>query len=179
MSGPPSSKGMALSTGRVSLLSRKGPLVVALVSALVPGLACRKDKCTTCPPPTPAVVTVDVSGPSSSLMAGSTMQLTARANDADGDMIAGKTFSWESDNETVATVSTGLVTAKATGTAVIKAKVDGKEGSKTLTITAPPTVATVTVSGSVTSLEVGATTQLSATATDANGVTIAGKVFSW
>ena len=53
-------------------------------------------------------------------------------------MIPGKTFTWTSSDTTVATISSsGLATAKDAGSTTIRASVDGKSGSTTLTVTAP------------------------------------------
>ncbi len=60
---------------------------------------------------TPAVATL--------VSLGETLQLTATAHDANGNAIAGKTFTWSSSDESIATVTdSGLVTALANGPAV-------------------------------------------------------------
>jgi hypothetical protein len=135
-------------------------------------------------PPTggnPVVASVTVSPTSASLAVGGTRQFSASARDASGNAISGKTFTWSSSNTAVATVSaSGLVTARAAGTASIRAVTDGKTGTATVTVQAQaPTVATVAVSPTSASLAVGGTRQLAATARDASGNTISGKTFSW
>ena len=77
------------------------------------------------------------------------MQLTGTAQDASGNTISGKTFSWSSADQSVATVnSSGLVTAVANGSATVTATTDGVNGTATvvvdqvstqLTFTAQPT----------------------------------------
>ncbi len=61
---------------------------------------------------------------------GETAQLTASAQDANGTAISGKTFTWSSSDQTIATVSTsGLVSAVADGSATITATTDGVSGT--------------------------------------------------
>src|SRR4051812_4184530 len=70
-------------------------------------------------PATPTVATVIVTG-TASLEAGKTVKLSAEARDAAGAVMTGKTFTWSSANETVASVtSDGTVTGKTAGTASI------------------------------------------------------------
>jgi hypothetical protein len=72
-----------------------------------------------------------------------TQQLTATALDGDGEIITGKTVSWSSSNESVATVDiTGLVTAVGVGSATITAMVDGKSVSSAITVSLGPVVTT-------------------------------------
>ena len=92
------------------------------------------------PPPPPTVAQVAVT-PSTALLlaAGETQQFTATARDADGDAISGKTFSWQSSAQSVATVSSsGLATAVADGSATITATVDGVSGTAAVTVEIAP-----------------------------------------
>lgn len=60
---------------------------------------------------------------------GATVQLSATAQDASGP-ISGKTFTWESSDEAVATVDgSGLVTAAGNGSATITATTGGTDGA--------------------------------------------------
>src|SRR5205823_2628224 len=69
---------------------------------------------------TAPVATVTVSPASASVQAGQTQQLTATLNDANGNILTGRTVTWSSNNTTVATVNgSGLVTAKTAGAASI------------------------------------------------------------
>ena len=106
---------------------------------------------------------------------GSTVQLTAAVTDANGHPVTGQTVTWSSSNSAVAQIGpTGLVTAMATGGPVtLTATVGGKSGTATVTVT--QAVATVAVTPPATTLvSFGETLQLTATATDANGMTING-----
>src|SRR5690606_28379132 len=88
-------------------------------------------------PVVPVVASVAVSPGSVSLTVGGTRQFSATARDASGGTVAG-TATWSSSNQSVATVSSsGLVTARAAGSATISATVEGRTGSGSLTVSAP------------------------------------------
>ncbi len=66
---------------------------------------------------------------------GETIQLTASAQDASGNAISGKTFTWSSSDANVATVSaSGLVTAVANGSVRIMATSDGVSGTRVVDV---------------------------------------------
>ncbi len=127
-----------------------------------------------------SVATVEVSPAPVDLTAlGATVQLMAEAFDANGHAVAEAEFSWESSDNSVATVvGSGLVTAVGNGTATITASAGTASGSAVVTVS--PSVATVEVSPSVADLTaLGATVQLTAEAFDANGHAVAEAEFSW
>lgn len=80
--------------------------------------------------------TVAVTPPSSVLSAaGATVQLSAAANDANGQSIANKTFTWASDASGVATVNAnGVVTAVGNGVAHVSATADGQSGAALVSV---------------------------------------------
>ena len=86
----------------------------------------------------PSVASVEVSATAGNLIAlGRTAQLSATANDAQGNSVSGATFTWGSSNEAVATVSpSGLVTSLAAGSVTITATSEGVSGSLDLTVVA-------------------------------------------
>jgi uncharacterized protein YjdB len=85
-----------------------------------------------------AVATITVSPSSASVSVGSTQQYTATLRDANGNTLTGRAVAWSSSNETVATVSSsGLVTAVSAGSSTIMASSEGKDGTASLTVTAP------------------------------------------
>jgi uncharacterized protein YjdB len=94
----------------------------------------------------PTALTVSSAGNVTTLVETTTLQLTANFTPANTD---NKNVTWSSDKPEFATVSsTGLVTAVAAGTAVIKAvsaAVSTLQGTITLTVTAPVPVASLTV----------------------------------
>jgi uncharacterized protein YjdB len=83
-----------------------------------------------------ASVTVTPSAPT--VTAGQTVQLTATLKDAQGNVLTGRTVTWQSSDLTRATVSSsGLVTTLLTGkgkTVVITATSEGVSGTSTVTI---------------------------------------------
>ncbi|HEV2750216.1 MAG TPA: Ig-like domain-containing protein, partial [Gemmatimonadales bacterium] len=126
------------------------------------------------------VASVTVSPATVSLQSGQTAQLTATTRDANGNMLSGRVVTWSSSNTAVATVNgNGLVTAGATsGSATITATSEGQSGTATASVTFVP-VASVTVAPASASLQVGQTTQLTATPKDANGNPLTGRVVTW
>jgi uncharacterized protein YjdB len=80
--------------------------------------------------PAPRVATVTVTPANPQLLEGRTVQLTATARDASGNIISGRTVTWTSSNTNVATVNAnGLVTGVRKGRTTITATVDGVAGS--------------------------------------------------
>ena len=92
------------------------------------------------------VASVTVSPPSATLTTiGGTVQLSAAALDASGDGISGKTFTWDSADDAIATVSSsGLVTAVANGMVNVTATTDGRTGTSAITVNDGP-ITSVTV----------------------------------
>lgn len=88
------------------------------------------------PPPPPApVASVVVSPSTASLVPTQTQTLTAATKDAAGNDLAGRTITWASSANTVASVSTsGLVTAVGPGSATISATSEGQSGSAVITV---------------------------------------------
>lgn len=81
------------------------------------------------------VANVAVSLAASSVAVGQTTQATATATDANGATLTGRTVTWTSSDNNIATVSsTGVVSAVAAGTATITATVEGKTGSASVTV---------------------------------------------
>ena len=88
------------------------------------------------PPTTPApVASVDVSPASASVMVGATRALTAILRDAAGNELSDRSVSWSSSNTAVATVSgSGVVSARAAGSATITATSEGRNGSSAIEV---------------------------------------------
>jgi uncharacterized protein YjdB len=108
-----------------------------------------------------------------------TVQLSAKAEDANGNAIDGKTFTWGSSNESIAAVSSeGLVTAEANGVATITATTDGVGGDAEVTVAQEAATVTVTPA-TVTFSSFGETTELEATAHDDGGHEITAASFTW
>jgi uncharacterized protein YjdB len=100
---------------------------------------------------TAASVTVAPASPT--IVAGTTVQLTATVKAADGSTIT-RPVTWSTSAPAVATVSaTGLVTGVAQGTATITATSDGRAGTATVSVTpsGPPSGATFVGAGDIAS----------------------------
>src|SRR5882762_2970543 len=86
------------------------------------------------PPPPPTVASVAVSSDTATLVPAATIQLSATAKSASGELLQ-RSFSWSSSDPAKATVSTlGMVAGVAPGTATITAAVDGKSATATITV---------------------------------------------
>jgi uncharacterized protein YjdB len=85
-----------------------------------------------------AVATVTVTAPSARVKARSTLQLSATAQDKQGNTIENQTFLWSSSNSNTATVSAnGVVTGRRPGTVTITAQTSlngGKSGSISIVV---------------------------------------------
>src|SRR6266498_6085269 len=127
-----------------------------------------------------AVSSVEVSPPSASVLVGGTVQLTATLKDAAGNVLTGRTVSWQSSDAAVASVdASGLVTGKAvSGPVTITATSEGKTGTAAVTITAIP-VASVEVTPATASVPVGGTVQLTARPKNAAGNPLTGRTLTW
>lgn len=128
------------------------------------------------------VASVTVSPASASLvLGGPTQQLTAVTKDANNNVLSGRSIAWTSSNTAVATVnaSTGVVTAVAQGGPVtITATSEGKTGTASISVTPAP-VASVTVSPSSATINVGGTQSLAATLKDAYNNVLTGRTVAW
>jgi hypothetical protein len=135
---------------------------------------------TAAPGPAP-VATVVVTPAAPTVQIGATRQLTATLRDAAGNVLTGRTITWESSATGVATVSaTGLVTAVAQGTALVSATSEGVADTSTVTVPAPPApVATVQLTPATVGLQVGQTQQMTVVLRDAGGNVLTGRTITW
>jgi len=128
---------------------------------------------------TKAVASVAVTPNPAAALQGQTAQLTATAKDAQGSALPGKTFTWTTANTAVATVSsTGVVTSIGPGSTTITASSEGVSGTATFSTT-QLVIASVTVTPTTASILPGQDLQLTATATDASGAPLSGRVATW
>jgi uncharacterized protein YjdB len=155
---------------------------VALLRALlVVGLAAgAASACDVAKPIGPKPVSsVVVSPATTTLPVASTVQLKATPQDALGTPLSGRTVTWATSDQTLATVdANGLVTAVALGGATITATSEGKSGTATITVSNVP-VASVVVSPATATVQQGQTVQLAATPQDASGAPLSGRVVTW
>ena len=155
-----------------------GDATIALLLALT--LAGCGDGSGMGPETAPAVAAVEVVVATDTLTAlDDTVRIEAVAKDAQGNPLPDRTVSWSSSEPDVVTVSEeGLATAVGNGDAAVSATVDGVTGTTSLAVY--QVASTVTVSpGTETLTTVGATTQFSAEAVDANGNPIQGVRLLW
>src|SRR5438309_1769089 len=129
-----------------------------------------------------ATITATSEGKSgtASLTVGQTVQLTATPKDANGNALTGRTITWSSSDNTIATVNgSGVVTGAGSGGPVtITATSEGQSGTATVNVTLAP-VASVTVAPSSASIAITGTAQLTATPKDASGNPLTGRAISW
>lgn len=125
------------------------------------------------------VDTITVSPATSTLAAGRSVQLTARAVDSAGNLLVGRDVEWRTDQPSIATVDAdGVVTGIAAGRATITATIDGKSGSAVVTVTPVP-VASLSITPGSGALTVGQSLQLTAVARDADNNVLPGRVITW
>jgi uncharacterized protein YjdB len=120
------------------------------------------------------VTGIAVSPKTPSIAAGTTQQFSATATYADGttsDVSA--VASWSVSSSSVATVNTtGMATGVAAGSTTVTASLNSVSGNAILTVTAAPkTITSIAVTPGMPSIQVGATLQLTATATYSDGST--------
>lgn len=128
---------------------------------------------------TEVVASVEVTAPTDGVVVSASLQMTARARDAAGRTISGKTFTWSSDDEAVARVdSAGRVTGGEPGHVTITASVDGTSGDTTLRVFLP-NAAMVTIAALRDSLVVGDTVRLEAIIADSADNVIHGMLPEW
>lgn len=122
-------------------------------------------------PTAPTLVSLAIAPTSATIAVSGTIQLTATATYSDGSTAnVSSSAAWSSNNSSVASVSTtGLVTGVAQGTATISAVFMGMTATSTITVPAAGTLVSIAVTPSSASLIIGATQQLTATATYGDG----------
>jgi uncharacterized protein YjdB len=113
------------------------------------------------------------------LVAGATQQLAAQVTDGSGNILPERPITYRSDAPAIATVSaTGLVTAVAPGQTRIVATSEGRTGAATVVVLPVP-VATVAVAPATSTLAVGGTVRLVATARAAGGQLLTGRTVTF
>jgi hypothetical protein len=128
--------------------------------------------------PVPAVATVTVTPPSSTVAPDGTVQLQAVVQDADGATLADREITWSSSDNAVATVSSdGLVTGVSGGSATITATSEGKSGTAGVLVQIP--VASVIVNPNAATLTLSGTVSLTAVTLDATGNELIDREVSW
>src|ERR1017187_6755584 len=129
----------------------------------------------------PSVSSVVVTLATPSIPLGTTSdQATAVLKDASGNVLVGRTVTWQSSTTTVGTVSaTGAIATVGAGTSTITATSEGQSGSALLTVTLVP-VSTVTATLAASSITLGTVgDQATAVLKDASGNVLVGRMVTW
>lgn len=125
------------------------------------------------------IASIRVTPDQSSLIVGGDTVLSATALDAAGGTLRDRAITWSSGAPSVAAVSSaGVVTAAGVGNVIILAQAEGRTGSATVIVRAPP-IASVRVAPANASVEVGGTVDLVATVRDVNGAVVTGRSVAW
>lgn len=125
-----------------------------------------------------ALVTIAVSGTATLTSIDQTAQLTATGKDARQNAIPGGSFTWSGGNSFVSLTAAGVVKALANGSADVVAS-SGAVSSPPFTVTVAQAVASVNVTGAASIGAIEGTTQLAASALDANSHAVSGVTFAW
>ena len=124
-----------------------------------------------------ASIGLDVS--TQDLNVGESVQTVVTLYDASGNVLTGRTITYASDNPSVVTVSaSGVVRAISAGTTKIKVTSGVASVTETFRVTGS-SVASISVTPSTGTLNVGQSAQLSAIARDSQGATLSGATFTW
>jgi len=93
----------------------------------------------TIPPASVASITLDIT--SLSFYSGLTRQVTPTLKDASGTVLTGRTVSWSSTSNSIASVSTsGAITSAAFGTATVSASVEGRTATVSVSVKHDPII---------------------------------------
>lgn len=146
-----------------------------LVLAMVAG--CDGD--VTGPEPTQVVSSVVVSPADADMIVGESQEYAVTVKAEDGSILTGRAVAWSSTEGAVAEISAeGVVSARAAGSARIRATVEGKVGEAQLQV-APGAVDRVNLEPGSLSFEEGAEIQMVATPVNAAGQPIGGLGIQW
>jgi uncharacterized protein YjdB len=127
----------------------------------------------------PGVASVQVSPPSAAITVGGTVHLQATPLDASGNQLTGRTVTWTSSNDAIATVdNTGVVTGISSGAATITATSEGSSGTAGIAV-ALAVPASISVAPPSITVTAGQSSQLTATVKDADGGVISGAPVTW
>jgi len=125
------------------------------------------------------IAALAISPNSSTITAGGSVQLSARATDASGNTLTGRSVAWQSSNNSVATITTGgLVSGIHVGSATITGTAEGKSATASITVRAGAVNSVAITPGSI-GLAAGNTQQLTVTIKDASGNVLTGLPVTW
>ena len=126
------------------------------------------------------VSAVEITPDTGIVLPGTTLQLAAEAQDANGHAVAGSEFTWASSDTTVAVVDgTGLVTGIALGSVGISATTSGAVGRAQLEVLEPAPTTVAVTPDTVAFDALGDTLRLTAEVQDQAGRPMPGEVVIW
>jgi peptidoglycan/xylan/chitin deacetylase (PgdA/CDA1 family)/uncharacterized protein YjdB len=127
-----------------------------------------------------SLATISVLPATSIITVGATEQLQPVAEDQNGKVMSGITFTFSSSSGAVSVSQTGLVKGVAAGTSVIEVRAGEKSTSLTITVTPPqPVLTQISVSPSTASIAAGQSQIYSAAGYDQFNNLMSGIVFTW
>lgn len=131
---------------------------------------------TVVPPP---VAAVSISPSPATVPEGGALQLTATLRDIYGNVLTGRTVTWETQDTSIARVTaTGVLQGIRPGTTQVLAHSESASGLAPVNVVAVP-VASVTISPDGADLAVGDSVQLSALARAADGTALPYRLITW
>jgi uncharacterized protein YjdB len=128
------------------------------------------------------IASISLTASVDSLLPAGTATMTAVARDQSGNAISGRPFTWSATGSvsvnTTTTGSTNTATASSTpGSGNVSVSAEGKSTAHAIRVLVP--VASVTVALASTSIQVGQTSQATATIKDAGGNPVGGRQLTW
>lgn len=135
--------------------------------------------CTTATDPTP-IATIQLEPGIDSIEPGQSFgDWVVTLRDANGNMLAGRSLSWESQNLSVATIdaATGVVTAVASGTTTITVRAEGKSAQSTMKVI-PPVVSIIATPDSF-DLPMTTTRTIAVQLVGPNGTALSNRQLAW
>lgn len=127
----------------------------------------------------PALQSIVVSVSPGTIQVGQTTQATASGVDQYGAPIATGTLTWSTSSAVASVSAQGVVTGMAAGQVIVTATAAGKSGQAIVSVLAVPTLTTLSVALSSSSIQTGQTAQASATAFDQFGAVMLGTPITW
>jgi large repetitive protein len=121
---------------------------------------------------------VEVTADETSVEVGQTIELSATAYDVDDNELSGRTVSWSSDDDTIASVDDGTVTGEGVGAATITAEIGGETGQLEVDVIAANTAPTADAGADAT-VAVDTQVDLDATNSSDNEDAIGDLSFEW
>ena len=138
------------------------------------------------PPPadtTPVVASVQIDPGTLELLVDQTRGMSATVRSRTGAVLTGRVLQWASSDPTVVRVDiNGNVTALKVGTSTITGALEGIQGQSIINVVAPPPpagVASVTITGGGTEMDLNESRQLGVVLRAANGSELMGRAVTW